>query len=1092
MARGTEREAKVRFSAETQEFNAALDASNDELRELWNQFRLNEAQMENASDATEGLQNKQRILNDRLEATQKKIQALNGKLQAAREIYGDNSDEVKKLEKQLTDAQVSEEKIKGAIDRTADALEGQTDATNETADATEELSDGFTVMKGVAADLISNGIQALIGSLKNAVDSLFSLSESTQEYREDLQKLDAAFETAGHTTAEATDVYKELYSVFGEEDRAVEAAQQIAKVSDNQEEMARLTRISTGAWAMWGDSLATESLMEAVNSTTKLGEVQGTLADALDWAAEEGEMFGLTLQENIDFTELSTEEYKNLTDEQKEQYDATKDQYEAIQDYNQELMNAKNGSEKFNIALAKCTSEQERSELIISTLEDLYGEAADTYKENNKSIMDARDATSDYNDTLADLGEAMEPLNTDITKMKTEFARGLVPAIKNEVVPAFRDFMQQLKDSGTIEKLSGSLGDLATTVLPPLASVLGFVAENWKALGVGIGVAVAAFQTLSVVSSVTTALQGATGAMAGLNAVMAANPIGAVVTAITALVGVAALLVDSYKNARDELDYVNEALQDNVEAMAEWQETMDNATIEIGDWSNYTNAAGETAQSLQGKMDEAQSNITQIWADAFKENRQLRDEEIESIKQYNEQYVQAQQELALLEQQKLQAQTDSLTWQIENMNLTAEQEQGILNKVQELRTEYNAKMSESVSAELVLLQQRLANGQITEQEYNTFREEALAKQQEYATIENQTTQSVVDAALDAQLKRSEIDLTNYTNREHAFQSEQEIREYYQEIYKQMDEDENLSWWDKEWARQKVYNQMLDDLYNFSTEEGATWTDYNFLTDENIQQNQQSFFNWIGNAKANKRTLSKENKETAKLIINAYKDLPEDLEESGLNSLRGLAEGMADEYPELEKAAEMDMDELIETMNSALGVASPSTKMKSAGGYVMDGLGNGMNAKLPSIRSVVTSIGESLISSFTSMFKIKSPSRVAEGWGKNIVEGLTNGIDENTDEAVGAAENQAKEIDNAYKGLTAITNDGLVWSNAGGSLSYKLDASANNSLAAAVASALERMELALYVDGKKFASATAGATDAVNGNRVVLRNRGVAL
>ena len=59
----------------------------------------------------------------------------------------------------------------------------------------------------------------------------------------------------------------------------------------------------------------------------------------------------------------------------------------------------------FNEKLAACSSEQERAALITETLNRLYSEAAGNYRETNESIIEARRATSEYNDALAKLGE---------------------------------------------------------------------------------------------------------------------------------------------------------------------------------------------------------------------------------------------------------------------------------------------------------------------------------------------------------------------------------------------------------------------------------------------------------------------------------------------------------------------------------------------------------------------------------------------------------------------------------------------------------------------------------------------------------------
>lgn len=841
----------------------------------------------------------------------------------------------------MTDGKVTliiEADDKGAIKKikaVGDESDKSADDMEELGDSAEKSSDSFGVVDVAIGNLISNGLSALISSIGNAVSSLAALADETREYREDMAKLDTAFETAGHSTETAGQAYEDFYAILGESDRAVEAVNHLAELTKNEQEVAKWSDICAGVTAKFGDSLPIEGLTEAANETAKVSKVTGPLADALNWAG------------------ISEDE--------------------------------------FNEKLAECTSEQKRATLITDTLNKEYAEAADEYNKLTKETQNARKATAKMEEAQADLGDALEPVTTSVTEMKTEFLRGLTPVLKEDVLPVVEDFISDMKESGTIGKFTDEISGLAKTVLPILGEALKFVAENFDVLLAVVLTAVTAFKTFQAVtaiqgtiSAVSTAISGLaagtsamTVAQTGLNAAMAANPIGAVITAVVLLTTCIAGLVSAYNNAKGANDYYAESLERNAEANAKWQETMNNATTALGDYSNFANAAGNTSSDLAAKMDEAQANITAIYATAFEEQRGLRKEELAKIKEYNDRYIELQNELTLLEQQKLKAQADALQWKLENMDLTAEEEQGILNKLSEIRANYNETLAGAVADELVILEQRRSNGQISEEQYQIQKEAALAKQSEYAETEKSIMQGVTDAALEAQQKRFEINTADFTDTEHHFQSMEEIASYYNSLMKKIKEDETLSWWDRTMALKKANNEAALDFAKFASGMEVTWNDYSYLTDTEIQKNSQAFFNWVGNTKAAGKELTDENKKTAAAILSAYEDLPEDLEEQGLKSLRAFAKGMSDEYPELENAAEMNMEELLAAMNSSLGVNSPSTKTAEMGGYVMEGLGSGMNKKLPDLRSIVSSIGESIMKAWKSIFDIQSPSKRAE-------------------------------------------------------------------------------------------------------------------
>lgn len=362
------------------------------------------------------------------------------------------AEEIQRLAGELGD---NKRKLHDA-EEAADDLAGE---LRETRNATDTASDGFTVMKGAMANLVADGISLVISSVGDAIGSIGSLSEETQEYREDISKLQTAFSTMGHTTEEGTAVYKELFSVFGEEDRAVEAAQQIAALADNEKEMNRLTNIATGIWGRWGDALPAEALMEAANSTAKVGTVQGNLSDALEWSGV-----------NLD---------------------------------------------NFNKQLEGMNSEEERSEHIMKTLEGLYGKAADNYRETNASIMEARRANSDYTDTVAKMGEIIEPITTRVQEGFTLILQKIIDLISNGDIDAFG------------EKIDAAFGDFADNLLPKIINAIEWIADHTgllKGIAIAIGVVSAAVGVMNVV-------------MAIHNAIMLANPVVWIVLGIVAAVG---------------------------------------------------------------------------------------------------------------------------------------------------------------------------------------------------------------------------------------------------------------------------------------------------------------------------------------------------------------------------------------------------------------------------------------------------------------------------------------------------------------------------------------------------------------------------
>lgn len=227
---------------------------------------------------------------------------------------------------------------------------------------------------GKAGKAIGAACAAMGAAIAAARAAFFGLAEETREARENMGKLETSFTTAGHSAEDAKNTYTELYGVLGDDGQATEAAAHLAKLTTNEKELSDWTNICTGVYATFGDSLPIEGLTEAANETAKTGSITGNLADALNWAGV--------------------------------------------------------SEDDFQASLDACTSEQERQALITSTLNGLYSEAADKYREVNGDIIDAQKATANLNSAMAALGAIAEPIITKLKQLAAELLQEITPFVE--------------------------------------------------------------------------------------------------------------------------------------------------------------------------------------------------------------------------------------------------------------------------------------------------------------------------------------------------------------------------------------------------------------------------------------------------------------------------------------------------------------------------------------------------------------------------------------------------------------------------------------------------------------------------------------
>ena len=325
------------------------------------------------------------------------------------------------------------------------------DTESQTESSTKSMSDSWNSFSSSVKTAAAVGFAAITA----AVASLVSVANETQE---DMGKLDTAFQQAGWSAEAAGNTYRGFVGLLGETDTAVEASNHLAQLCTSEEQLSQWTNIAAGVFATFGDSLPLESLTEAANETAKTGTVVGSLADALNWAGV--------------------------------------------------------SEDEFNAKLAACNTEAERSQLITDTLNGLYSETGQAYRDNNAELIAYREAQDAMNQALSDLGTALMPIVTDLTNFGTTLLNNCQPAIQ-----WFKDNLPAIKDTFL---------QWAPAIAAVVGAFLGFQAATTIAgIVQGITTAITAFKTAN---------EAATIAQAALNAVMNANPFVLIATLIAALV----------------------------------------------------------------------------------------------------------------------------------------------------------------------------------------------------------------------------------------------------------------------------------------------------------------------------------------------------------------------------------------------------------------------------------------------------------------------------------------------------------------------------------------------------------------------------
>lgn len=367
------------------EFRRQMKAVNNSLSGMKSEMAKVSTEFDGQANSAEALRRKQAILQQQYDQQKEKVQALARMLESAKSAYDENSDVVLSYQRQLNTATVElikfDRELKNTdkyLDEAAQSADGTASSIDEfgktVKDAGDEGSDGMGQLKEAFGQLGEaaksgdiNGVVAALGSMKGVLvggaavagakalaDGIVNITESTKEYRTILGTLEVSSKQAGYTQEQTTEIYKKFQAVLGDTQKAATATANLQALKLSQEDLTVLMEQAIGAWATYGDSIPIDSLSESINETVQVGKVTGVFADALNWAGT--------------------------------------------------------SEDEFNERLAACADTTERANLVLTQLSEQGLQATgQAWVENNQDIIAANTAQETMNESMAQLGEALQP-----------------------------------------------------------------------------------------------------------------------------------------------------------------------------------------------------------------------------------------------------------------------------------------------------------------------------------------------------------------------------------------------------------------------------------------------------------------------------------------------------------------------------------------------------------------------------------------------------------------------------------------------------------------------------------------------------------
>lgn len=1050
-------ESTMKWKVDITQLKAAIQDAKRSISTANAEFKAATAGMDKWQNSTTGLEAKLKQLNTTLPQQKAILTQLEKQYELTAKELGESSSEAQKLKIQIENQKGAIAKTEASIAKYTSDLDEMNSATGKLTKTISEQEKELDKLKSAYSDTVIefgkdskeaqdlarqienlstelNNNKKTLQDAKSSADqfdnSLDKVGKEAKDTEGDIGKLDGGFTILKGTMANlAADAIKGIIRGFKDVGKAaVDAVNDIAKSGDEIDKESQKLQISAElyqklAYAMDMSGSSIGDISKGIkNITNELAKAEKGTKDA----GAQFEELGITLK-NTDGT---------------------------MKDAETVLMETID-------ALANMENETQRNKTANDIFGKSYSELLPLLNEGSDGIHALMQEAEDYgmvmsNDAVkasAEYDDSLTRLDGTVKGIKTRIVQEFLPSL-TEIADGFSE-MANGSDKGA-EKVNKGFETMwkkitrmarkyapetSSVVIPVLEKMYGmiskvvtYIVKNFSKIAPVVMGAVTAFTALKAAMAITTAITACKTAIAGLeagvglatkaqtlwNAAMAANPIGAVITAVAALTAAIVLLA----SAQSEGEKIHQKQMDQLEEMKE------KIDANAESWNNL-----KTAQ--QEQMSAGMSEIGYL--DSLKsELQEITDENGKVKKGYEE---------------RASFITDQLS---QALGIEIETNDGVIQKYKEI-IETIDQVMEKKKAQIILdSQESLYKEAITQQgealqNLNKIQDERLKKQEEvknaesaywatYQSLQNAVTIGEKDNAqqrLDSiqkvlDMRYAEMDQLNSNYNQQAAL----VEEY---AY-------NIGTYEKnmELAHAERYDEMSTSTWNYVKDFQNAEDAQKAIQEEQIKTEEtnlailKSLRDKSGSdiydaqIKQSEKRLAelKEglNKYTStttseldKTTIQWKKGLDEQLSELTGKKIefRGAGTGLVQMYADgVAIGAPQPKEEMTKCVTDVINeISKNETGAEEAGKDLIEGFNNGIaNEKVQNgAFATVKKFGEKLLSELKKSLKEQSPSKATEEMGIFLDEGLTQGIIKGKEKTLKQASLFGKSVLESVKG-----------------------------------------------------------------------------
>lgn len=1021
-------QSTTKFKADISQLKSEMQAARRVVRLATSEFKAATAGMDDWGSSADGLQSKIKQLNKVLDAQKRQVALAKQELEKVSQEYGENSAEADRARIKVNNFEAEVGKTEKELKQYEQELDNVGDETKDTVKETEKASEGFTVMKGVLANLVASAIKAAISGLKD-------LAGAAKEAYEEFDAGEDNVIKATGATGEAAEKLKESYknvakSVRGDFDSLGSTLGEVntrfgftdAELEDATVRFQKFAEI-TGTDATQAVQLVSRAMGDAGIESQNYGELLDQLATAaqqsgisVDSLTEMLTKYGAPMR-NLGFdTKESIAIFSSWEKAGVNTQIAFSGMRKAISNWSKD---GKDAREEFRKTLKDIESTPDRAKATTKAIEvfgakagpDLadailegrfaYEDFLELLEESPGSVERTYEATEDGFDKIqlaiqgakADLGSLVGEM---LTKYQPQIERFIKTATTK--VKGFVTYVVNNKE--TVAGVLTTLGGLFTTAFT-VNKVSNFVRSLQTMSPV--------FTTIATKIGIFTAAEAAAeGTTLALNTAMLANPALWLVAGIGALAAVMLKFRSSEEKAIEKTYGLSDAekdLMDSIDsryqAQKEANEARDETVDGIASESNYTRKLVDAYNDLidsNGKVKKGEKNRADFIINELCNALGLEKDKVKELIDENGKLSDSIDDLIIKKQAEatLNAYEDSYYQAINNKKQATDDmvdAQLAYNKTKEKASELEEQYKQAyndwvkaAAAGQATMQEQPADLRKIQDELTTTNDK-LAQQKDNLDKANQAYQD------------SQTTIQNYRGLSQAI-----ISEDTDEINKQLNNLTNGFKTATSATRQELTQQVKDYQEHYDNIKEAMESGNTNITQEMVDEAKEL----VNAAKKELSYLPAETAEIAKNVPTSIADsiangdikTPIDQLQSSVDfsELSQKAEQAGFAVPEQLKAGIASGDvspadavsQLIFSMNGELEKAAKESGKPGADytiGYV-----NGVLSVRDNVTKAVTTIGDTSINTLKNKLQEHSPSKATQTAGSDFTLGFANGIE----------------------------------------------------------------------------------------------------